>query len=219
VVPRLGLAPGATVLELGCGPGTYVRYLVGFGHRVVGVDYSLSTLSRAVEADAGAGGRYLAADGYQLPFAAAAFDLVICIGVLQAVAGPERLLDEMARVLRPGGVVLVETLNARGLPAAARRARELAAGRPRKLRTYSPGVVRHWLARRDIARVQRWSVYVPPRRSTLARLLDVPAVLPVLERVPGGAILLAQAFWTMGRKRAGATAPSVAGAPSIGGRA
>src|SRR5690349_18152835 len=37
------------VLELGCGAGTYVRYLSQLGHRAIGIDYAVASLARAVE--------------------------------------------------------------------------------------------------------------------------------------------------------------------------
>jgi SAM-dependent methyltransferase len=49
--------------------------------------------------------------GEQLPFAAASFDLAICWDVVEHVQNPERLLAELARVLRPGGRTLITVIN------------------------------------------------------------------------------------------------------------
>ena len=57
----------ATALELGCGAGTYVRWLAGLGYRTVGLDYSLATLGRAIAADSGGKGSYVAGEAYALP--------------------------------------------------------------------------------------------------------------------------------------------------------
>jgi SAM-dependent methyltransferase len=201
VLSRLPLPQHAHVLELGCGAGTYVRYLAGLGHSVVGVDYAVPSLGRAVEADPGRKARYVAGDGYDLPFRPASFDLVVCIGVLQASSRPERIVDEITRTVRPRGLVVLEALNALELPALARRLGERVAGRPPRLHAHPPARVRNWLERRNTRLVRRVGVYLPPRRLPgLARLLDRPPVIPLLERIPGGALLAAHAFWLVGEK-------------------
>lgn len=201
VLGSLPMPARADMLELGCGAGTYVRYLAGLGHSVVGVDYARSSLGRAVEADPGRKGRYVAADGYDLPFRPASFDLVVCIGVLQASGGPERILDEIARITRPGGFVVVEALNAFELPRMTRRLAERIAGRPPRLHAHPPSRVRRWLEARHTRLVRLVEVYLPPRRLPwLGRLLDQPPVSSLLERVPATGLLGAHAFWFVGRK-------------------
>ncbi|MGH7398752.1 MAG: class I SAM-dependent methyltransferase, partial [Candidatus Rokuibacteriota bacterium] len=106
ILPRLPLPSSARILEVGCGAGSYVRLLGGLGHRPVGLDYSRPSLARALASDPGGKGRYVAGDTYGLPFREATFDMVMSIGVLQALSDPERALDEMARLLSPGGVLL-----------------------------------------------------------------------------------------------------------------
>ena len=198
---QLPLPGRARILEFGCGAGTYVRYLAGLGHWVVGVDYSMPTLERALAADPGRKGHYVAGDGYGLPFAAGRFDLVTCIGVLQAVSQPERLLDEVARVLPPGGIVVVEALNGLGLPAIGGRLLELVLGRPPRLRSYPHFRVRRWLEQRKIRLTRRLGVYLPPRRLPwMGRVLNRPQAIQVVEGIPGGAQLGAHAFWLVGEK-------------------
>jgi SAM-dependent methyltransferase len=203
VLASLPLPERADVLELGCGAGTYVRYLAGLGHSVVGVDYARPSLARAVEADPGRKGRYIAADGYDLPFHPGSFDLVVCIGVLQASGGPERILDEIARIARPGGFVLIEALNGLELPSMARRLVDRIGGRPPRLHAYPPSRVRGWLEARGTGLVQLVKVFLPPREwPWLGRLLDLPLVRSLLEGVPPVGFLGAHAFWFIGRKTA-----------------
>jgi SAM-dependent methyltransferase len=197
---------GARVLELGCGAGTYVRYLSRLGHRPIGVDYAVPSLVRAVKRDPGHSGQYVAADGYELPFPGGCFDLVLCIGVLQALGEPERLLREVARVLRPGGLLVIEALNAAALPAIVRRLREIAARRPARLRFYRVGRVEDWLRTSGLAPRDRAGVYLPPRRyPRLARVMEGPLVARVLEAIPGASRLSAHAFWVVA-ERGGASA-------------
>src|SRR5262245_298104 len=57
-------SPPARVLDLGCGAGTYVRFLAALGHHVIGLDYSLPSLSRAIAADSSREGRYVSGEAY-----------------------------------------------------------------------------------------------------------------------------------------------------------
>jgi len=200
----LSLGTSARVLELGCGAGTYVRYLAGRGHQVVGVDYAMPSLQRAVESDPVRAGQYVVADGYALPFGRDSFDLVVCIGVLQTLGRAESLLEEITRVLRPRGVTVIETLNALCSSALMKRLHEIVGNRPPRLRFYSPSQVRRSLGRRELQVLRRVAVYLPPRRlPSLGRLLDRPATIDLLESVPGAALLGAHAFWWVGRKASG----------------
>jgi SAM-dependent methyltransferase len=176
----LGPGSGGRALDLGCGAGTYVRVLAGLGHRTVGLDYSLPSLARAVAADPGAKGQYLAGEAYALPFPDTVFDLVVCIGVLQALGRPEAAVGEMARVLRPGGLVVVEALNGRAVLTRLARAGDRLRGRAERVRAYDPATAAGWLAARGLAVVRRQPVWVPPRR--------LPALAGLLESAPGAAL-------------------------------
>jgi ubiquinone/menaquinone biosynthesis C-methylase UbiE len=151
----LGVPARGHALDLGCGAGTYVRLLAGLGHHAIGLDYSLPSLARAADADPGGAGRYVSGEAYALPVASAAFDLVVCIGVLQALESPERALDEMVRVVKPGGALVVETLNGRGAVARA--------WHPPRVRTYDPREACHWLEARGLEVVQVAPLCLPPR--------------------------------------------------------
>ena len=105
---RLDLQPGDLFLDFGCGVGcdvTAAAGRVGDSGLSVGVDRSIALL---VEADRSASCvRYVAADGHHLPFAAGAFDGVHCERTLQHVSRPVDAITEMARVLRPGGRLVI----------------------------------------------------------------------------------------------------------------
>lgn len=191
------------VLDLGCGGGTYVRALDGDGRVVVGVDYSIPTLRRAIEADLERRGRYLAADAYRLPFRSASFDLILSIGVLQALSAPEQLVDEVARLLRAGGVAVIEALNPRELPAMIRRGIQMLRGQEARVRTYRPRDVRHWLEERGLEVVGTVPVYLPPRRwPQLGQVFDRPITARLGGMIPGCSDAVAHAFWFVGRKSA-----------------
>ncbi|MGN6360720.1 MAG: methyltransferase domain-containing protein [Thermomicrobiales bacterium] len=109
----LTLAPGQTVLEVGCGSGVFLPLLareVGPQGRVVGLDHAPAFVAeaRARVAAAGLAGVVTveAGDAYHLPFPDAAFDAAHCERVLMHLDDPGAALREMARVVRPGGVVV-----------------------------------------------------------------------------------------------------------------
>ena len=104
---------GRQVLEVGCGAGTdLVRFARG-GAIVSGVDLSSSAIALAkqnfeqqkLKAD------LREADGEQLPFADATFDLVYAHGVVQYTAHPQKLVDECRRVLKPDGEAVFQVYN------------------------------------------------------------------------------------------------------------
>jgi SAM-dependent methyltransferase len=98
---------GCRVLDLGCGTGELARALTAAGLQVTGCDISPSMLVQAHRDDGRcAGWVQLEPDWRRLPFATAAFDVVVAASVLEYVAEPAVVMRECARVLRPGGVVL-----------------------------------------------------------------------------------------------------------------
>ena len=118
---RLAAIPDGTVLDVACGPGNVTRALAaGMTGRglVVGIDASATMLDRAVERTARPTGRgengaaeiaYVRGDAVRLPFHDAAFDAVCCFGALYLFDDPWAALDGIARVLRPGGRVVLLT--------------------------------------------------------------------------------------------------------------
>ncbi len=96
----------ARLLELGGGNGIASRMLADSGFRIVGTDLSPLFL-REVGGWARPGLGYAVADGFELPFADASFEVVCSNEYLEHVPDAEAALDEMARVTAPGGRVMV----------------------------------------------------------------------------------------------------------------
>lgn len=107
---KLGLKPGAWVLDLGCGEGRHVHGLhVLGGINVVGLDRDGPSLLKAREGlamlpAATATTGFVEGDAYRTPYADATFDAVICSEVLEHLEDYHAALAEIARVLKPGGV-------------------------------------------------------------------------------------------------------------------
>lgn len=105
------------VLDIGTGPGQIV---IKLGYRLtrwkfVGVDRSPTMIEKAMESLATAGelaGRveFRVADGNALDFPDKSFEMVVCNSVLHHVPDPQRLFAEIARVVKPGGAILLRDL-------------------------------------------------------------------------------------------------------------
>ena len=112
----LALAPGQSVLEVGCGSGVFLPLLgraVGAEGRVVGLDHAPAFVAeaRARVAAEGLDGSVTVEEGtvYRLPYPDASFDAAHCERVLMHLDDPTAALREMRRVVQPGGrVVAVE---------------------------------------------------------------------------------------------------------------
>ncbi|NUK32966.1 methyltransferase domain-containing protein [Streptomyces lunaelactis] len=103
--------PAATVLDVGCGDGsaaaTAARVLKG--HRIVGVDWSQDALRRAAPRLSQVVRGELTGGG--LPFASGSADAVLFSEVVEHLVDPDSALDELHRVLRPGGHLMLSTPN------------------------------------------------------------------------------------------------------------
>lgn len=95
-------------LDVGCGEGRFCRMLKGNGVEAIGLDPTPALLSAAKQRDQG--GTYLEGMAEQLPFRDGCFDLVISYLSLIDIPDISAAIPEMARVLRPGGALLIANL-------------------------------------------------------------------------------------------------------------
>lgn len=107
----LQLFEGATVLEVGCGMGADAIALarhVGSTGKIVAIDRSQAILNHAIVHATGLNLplEFVSADAQSLPFADNTFDRVRVDRTLQHIADPQKAIDEIARVLRPGGYLV-----------------------------------------------------------------------------------------------------------------
>ncbi|WP_425836799.1 class I SAM-dependent methyltransferase [Streptomyces fractus] len=107
-VAALGLRPGSRVLDAGCGTGralSPLRAAVGPSGVVLGADLTAAMLERAVQAGRDAEGRLLLTDVARLPLRAGVLDAVFGAGLISHLPQPAENLRELARVVRPGGLL------------------------------------------------------------------------------------------------------------------
>ena len=99
----------AMVLDVATGTGELVRRLrASHPHAsLVGADLSLGMLRQAIAKAAPPGARWVQASAAQLPFLDETFDWVVCVNSFHCFREPARALQEMRRVLRPGGQLLL----------------------------------------------------------------------------------------------------------------
>ncbi|AZM63616.1 MULTISPECIES: class I SAM-dependent methyltransferase [unclassified Streptomyces] len=107
-VAELGLREGGRVLDAGCGTGRalpWLRAAVGPSGVVVGVDLTAAMLREAARAGRDRDGALLLADAAALPLRASSLDAVFAAGLVAHLPDPAGTLREIARVVRPGGVL------------------------------------------------------------------------------------------------------------------
>jgi ubiquinone/menaquinone biosynthesis C-methylase UbiE len=113
VSTALGGCPGGDLLDAGCGPGMFVEQVLDVrpgDFRVTVLDQSPAMIAEVARRTCGADVRLTVGHVDDMPFAGASFDALVAMGVLEYCRIPEAL-RECARVVRPGGLVVVTMLN------------------------------------------------------------------------------------------------------------
>ncbi|MBM4422925.1 MAG: class I SAM-dependent methyltransferase [Chloroflexi bacterium] len=102
------LPPHSRALDVGCGPGALARHLARDGHTVIGVDADPLMVDRAQYLATGIGGVTFEIGNVQkLRFEDGSFDAALATNVLFLIHDPAVGLREMARVIKPGGIVVM----------------------------------------------------------------------------------------------------------------
>ena len=115
------LADGASVLEVAPGPGYLAIELARLGnYRVVGLDISRSfvEMARRNAQDAGVAVTFEQGNASSMPFGPDSFDFIVCRAAFKNFSEPVQALNEMHRVLRPGGKALIFDLRPDASPEA-----------------------------------------------------------------------------------------------------
>ncbi|MFC7109529.1 class I SAM-dependent methyltransferase [Nonomuraea rubra] len=130
----VGALPAGDALDAGCGTGRLAAYLAGRGHRVRGVDSSPDMLERARQRVPQA--EFLLGDLSSLPVPDESVDLVVCSLALTHVPELGPVLAEFARVVRPGGQVVIADIHPEGVARGVVPPVRLPGGQPARVATY-----------------------------------------------------------------------------------
>lgn len=123
-------------LDLGCGTGNYTLELRRRGFDVIGLDASEGMLKVARSK----GLTCVRGDAHRLPFPDTSFDLVLSVTMFEFIHEPEKVVSEIYRVLKPGGEVVIGTMNDRSAWFAVKRLKSLFVETAyRYARFYTPG--------------------------------------------------------------------------------
>jgi ubiquinone/menaquinone biosynthesis C-methylase UbiE len=159
IVERLNPEPGATFLDAGCGSCAHSVRLARRGFKVHAVDFSESALNMAQQ--------FVRAKGLQdritlgreslleLSFPDQSFDYVLCWGVLMHIPDVDRAVAELARVLKPGGALVISEGNKSSLEAVAMRNLKRVLRREKAQVKDMPAGVEYWKEKDGDALVTR----------------------------------------------------------------
>ena len=114
LLAKMGIKPERLcALDVGCGGGYLSVELARLGFNVSGVDPAPASIAAAQShaKQSGLSIDYRVAQAESLPFPDGSFDLVTCCDVLEHVQDLDRTLSEIARVLKPGGIIMYDTIN------------------------------------------------------------------------------------------------------------
>jgi len=100
------LPKSGKIIEAGCGLGRFVKYLSDEGYDIEGIEYSEETVRIVKEIDPGL--KVIQGDVLNMPYRTNSIDGIISLGVVEHfISGCDKPLEEMYRILKPGGVAII----------------------------------------------------------------------------------------------------------------
>lgn len=147
--------PKGKLLDVGCGTGLVLKELLGKELELYGIDFSEKAIEYAKNQKLNIAFKY--ASVYQLPFESSMFDTVICLGVFQSVENPAAALKEIIRVIKPGGNIVIRTLNTLSLSAAKAKRNNP------NFRFYNPFMFKKEIKQAGFTKVRLKGIYFFPR--------------------------------------------------------
>lgn len=187
-------------LDAGCGAGTYSQLLANSGLSVIGADFSHPSIRRAAERY-GASASWLVADVTRLPLERKSLDGVVCFGVLQAISDPSAAVRELARCLRGGGELWIDSLNFWCIPNLIRSSFTRLTGRASHLRYHSSAELIRLLEQHGFKEIERfWVPVIPERLARVRPFFEARLVVWLLHLLPPLGALLSHSVMVTGRR-------------------
>ena len=185
---------GSLWLDVGCGAGTYTRFLADEGLTVLGVDYSAPSLAKA-RARCPENILWCVADASRLPLQSSLVHGVVCLGVLQAVSDTRPFAIEFARCLQPDGLLLVDGLNLWCLPNLAGEILRRLRGKQPYLRYENPLTLPRRLRSAGFTVSGfHWIPLLPGRWHHFQTWLEKPGIRWMIARLPLIGLLCSHSF-------------------------
>jgi 2-polyprenyl-3-methyl-5-hydroxy-6-metoxy-1,4-benzoquinol methylase len=131
----LDFSPDGKLLDVGCGNGRFLRSMRTLGWQVQGVEFN----GKSVEFCRNTGLDVHGGDLVSARFPAESFDVITVRHVIEHIPTPQEFMTELARILKPGGCLVIETPNFSSLGWALFGTRWYAAGIPYHLMLFSQG--------------------------------------------------------------------------------
>ena len=149
LVARLKIPSGSVFLDAGCGDGDHSIRLAKRGFRVIGIDFSEQVL-KYTEANIAAQGlqEYIHVQNgnlCSLSFEDHSFQYIICWGVLMHIPKVEQAVSELTRVLKPGGILIVEEANMNSFQYLVQRLKNKISPKANERLAMTPAGVEQWV--------------------------------------------------------------------------
>lgn len=129
ILRMLTPVPGEVILDVGCGTGIFTKDILEAGARVVGLELSFTMLSRALTKFGGQIFQPVIGDMRRLPFTNSSFHKAVSITAIEFIQDARGAIEELFRITKPGGIIVVATLNSLS-PWAKRRKEAAQKGHP-----------------------------------------------------------------------------------------
>jgi len=188
----LGGIEGARILDVGCGDGTFAGDMLREGAHVTAMDADPDMIVAAHRRAAHfpGGEDFLVADADRLPFADGAFDAVTAVTVLCLLGNPSGAVREMARVLKPGGRLVIGELGRWSIWAAWRRFKGWFGIAPwKRVRFHDSAMLSSWASDAGLeVKEIRGAIHYPPFAFAARAMAPLDAWLG--RHVPFGAAFL-----------------------------
>jgi len=111
-IDNSNLSENSKILDVGCGAGMTAKEVANRGYEIWGMDYSHNMIRKAKDiCNAKVDINFLQGDIESLPFKDSVFDMVLCLGVITYLKSEQKALQEMSRILKPGGTMILSILN------------------------------------------------------------------------------------------------------------